>query len=288
MVAPEGSEYSPILTLKAAESLVRSLVGVAGVSLKADAKGVLREILIVPEPGVSDRRIGRDVLSALQARFGVTLDPGAITVAAPEAETDGGRVRETDWPVSSVSDEAPGKRRLAAVPERNGNVGGIARDGTAASGGVRVPKDARDVRMAAPEQGADAGFDVPRLELAQIEPVERGLRCRIAIVVGAERFDGVAEAPTGFTAEAELAARVTLDAMRSARTPREPLQFRGVQLLDLAGQPHVVVSLAVWTGNDFEALAGAEPVRTTVAEAAARAILGSLTIRMHAETPPGI
>ena len=35
MVAPEGREYASYLTLKAAEALVRSLVGVAGVSLRA-------------------------------------------------------------------------------------------------------------------------------------------------------------------------------------------------------------------------------------------------------------
>jgi hypothetical protein len=305
MVAPEGREYAPWLTLKAAESLVRSLVGVAGVSLKADANGVLREIVIVPEPGTSDRRLGRDVISALKARFGVSLHPEAITIAPPEAETDEQRAPRRDWPVSSIAPQGREAGALQRQANRNGSkalataiAAGLAGSGNAVAAPRGLSEPGSPGSAASPDPAtagshpeatdtrpaAQAG--VPRLEQAEMEPIDRGLRCRITIALGDERFQGVAESAAGFIAEAELAARVTLDALRSARTPPEPLQLQGASVIDIAGRPHVVVSLSVWNGNEFEPLAGAEPIRDSIAEAAARAVLGSMIAHMGGETRP--
>lgn len=295
MVAPERKGYAFHLTLEAAESLLRSLVGVAGVSVKSDADGVLRGIVIQPEPGVPAHRVGRDVLSALKARFGLNLDPDAITIIAPEAETEMQRPTDREWPDSSVT----GTTRDPDERKRNGNV--PATSESAVTSSAPDPAAGPSGLPASPEHRASdepGGRDAPRLgiiaghvgpvsllphlESAEVEALERGLRCRITVAVGDERFHGVAEATAGFTAEAELAARVTLDALRSARIPADPLQFQGVALLELAGRPHVAVSLGYWNGTEFEPLAGAEPVRQSVADAAARAVIGSLVAYLGA------
>ena len=296
MVAPEGREYAPYLTLQAAESLVRSLVGVAAVSLKADANGILREIEIVPEAGVSARRLGQDVVSALKARFGLSLHPEAITIAAPEAETDAERLLGPEWPVSSIASDLRDRGGPQDRPKRNGSTPLAGESDVSYSSHERVTGLAGGARegrthWAGPSvdpanAAMHGGNPAPRLERAEVEAVERGLRCRITVAVGDERFHGVAESAGGFSAEAELAARVTLDALRSARTPPEPLQYQGVSLIDMAGRPHVVVSLAVWTGNEFEPLAGAEPVRDTIADAAARAVVSSVIAHMGGEARP--
>lgn len=312
MVAPEGREYAPYLTLKAAEALVRSLVGVAGVSVKSDVDGALCEIVIIPEPGTSDRSVGRDVRSALKARFGLSIDPGTITIATPEADTEKQRPLDSvdpAWPGSSVSPQVRDGNGIPVGPNRNGDVPGASEsavkrhDPEPLAGPKPGSTQARDRQSAAaPESEAAARMDVPaepahtrvgdslsgpQLERVEMETLERGLRCRITIAAGDERFQGVAEAATGFTAEAELAARTTLDAMRSARMPREPVQLQGVSLIDLAGRPHVVVSLAVWKGDAFEPLAGAEPVGDSVAEAAARSVFGSLKVHMPGPASQG-
>jgi hypothetical protein len=285
MVAPEGRDYPPYVTLRAAEALVRSLVGVAGVSGRADADGVLSGLTVVPEPGISDRRIGRDVQSAIKARFGVSLDSGAITIAAPATETEVQRPLVPDWPVSSIPAAGRDREHRPDEPKRNGNENGAGR--SALSTPTAEPVSSPSSGLLGTHALEPGHRDpLPALESATVEPLERGLRCRITIGLGEERFHGVAEVPAGFTAEAELAARVTLDALRSARTPPEPLQFLGVSLIDLAGRPHVVVSLGLWKGNEFEPLAGAEPVRSSVADAAARAVLGSVQPYFRAAVRP--
>lgn len=295
MVAPERKGYALHLTLDAAESLLRSLVGVAGVSLKADANGVLRGVVIRPGPDVPAHRVSRDVLSALKARFGLSLDPDAITIIAPEADTEIQRPTGREWPDSSVT----GTARDPDERKRNGNVPATsesvvtssAPDPAAGSSGLPEQADHRAPDSPGgrtpPRLGVVAGHVgpvslLPQLESAEVDTLERGVRCRITVAVGDERFHGVAEATAGFTAEAELAARVTLDALRSARIPPDPLQFQGVALLDLAGRPHVAVSLGFWNGTEFEPLAGAEPLRQSVADAAARAVIGSLIAYMGA------
>ena len=285
MVAPEGRDYPPYVTLKAAEALVRSLVGVAGVSAQADSDGLLSGLVVIPEPGISDRHIGRDVQSAIKARFGVSLDPGAITIAAPATETEKQHPLVPDWPVSSVPADGRDRDNRPDEPKRNGNDSGSGRSALSSPTTEQVSSPSPGLA----ETGAlvpGHWSPLPALERATVEPLERGLRCRITIGLGDERFHGVAEAPAGFTAEAELAARVTLDALRSARTPPEPLQFLGVSLIDLAGRPHVAVSLALWKGNEFEPLAGAEPVRSSIADAAARAVLGSVLPYLRAAARP--
>jgi hypothetical protein len=295
MVAPERKGYAFRVTLEAAEALLRSLVGVADVSVEADDDGMLRRIVIRPAPGIAEHRVSRNVLSALKARFGIHLDPDAITIAGPEAETEEENPPAAGWPDSSVA----GLSRDVGERMRNGGV--PATSESTVTSGAPEPATVPSGLTGPPEQGtADetgqpsgprlriiAGHVgpvslLPRLVSAAVEPLERGHRCRITVAVGAERFEGVAESPAGIVSEAELAARVTLDALRSARIPPDPMQLQGVTLVDLGGRPHVAVSLGCWNGTEFEPVAGAAPVRHSVADAAAHAVIGSLIAYMGA------
>ncbi len=289
--------------------MLRSLVGVAGAFIVTDAEGVLRRILVQPESGASERRIARNVLSALKARYGVDLDASAISINAAPADNSGdpitlarmpgrttpairGMVRSAESPrviavrpprtdddvptlvrqenaptISPLAHARPAlvRRVAAALPSRASNA---------------VPLERIDVDAASVPVVLDQGSAMrPRLEQAELRRVAGTLRCRVVIATGNERYAGVADALNGQTTETDLAGRVTVDALRSARTPRDPIQFEGAALVDVAGRPHVVISLAVWSGHDFEAIASAEPMRGSPVEATARAVIAAISSR---------
>lgn len=304
-------------TLQDAEALVRSLVGVAGVRIVAGPDGAVREVVVVPESESLGRQVVRNVTSALMARFGLDLHPDAITIAADPADTE----HETGKPVAPAqnavgrlgpdrslpgrrSDSAPvrhdpasagrngaapnGKASLTRLPNgpapNGGN--GHGRNGTAhvepARNGVT-----RDAGAPGPDAPARTGARThaparPRLELAELVRSGSNCRCRVVVAAGAERFVGVGDGEDGRIADIELAGRVAVDALRAARTPRDPIQFEGAVLVDIAGRAHVVVSLSVWTGADFDTIAGAAPVDGSPAESAARAVIDSIVAHLIA------
>jgi hypothetical protein len=120
-----------------------------------------------------------------------------------------------------------------------------------------------------------------RLEATELLRLDRALRCRVVVALGNERFVGIADALEDRPSEIDLAARVTLDALRAARTPREPVHFEGAATATVAGRQLVVVALRIWSGTDFDAVAGAEPVSGSAAEAAARAVIRAVNARLH-------
>jgi hypothetical protein len=66
---------------------------------------------------------------------------------------------------------------------------------------------------------------------------------------------------------------VTTDALRAARVPAAPIQLEGAGMADVGGRKHVVVSLQIWTGQEFARAAGAAAVDASIEEATARAVL---------------
>lgn len=285
-------------SLEDAETLVGSLVGVAKVEVRAAADGTLGEIVVVPNPEASDHQVSRNVTSALMACFGYDLDPSAISITPPGADTSavasdgsaslaaepvaagnskrraGVPVRSNAGPVESGPDELSGDRISTA--SLNGEQASGADAANATSDTATVPPVSTQRRRFLPVEGAAR----PRLELAELQRTGNVLRCRVVIATASERFTGVADALETQAQDIDLAARVTVDALRAARTPRQPIQFEGASLIDVSGRAHVVVSLSLWTGHDFEPIAGAEPIYASPAEAAAQAVISSITARL--------
>ena len=120
-----------------------------------------------------------------------------------------------------------------------------------------------------------------RLESIEISSVERGLRCRVALSHAGETYTGVGDGPDRPADLTDLAARVTIDALRAARCPRQPMQLEGTATTVVAGQSHVVTAVAVWNGTDFDRVSGAQPVTGSPAEAAVLSVIRSVTERMQ-------
>lgn len=120
-----------------------------------------------------------------------------------------------------------------------------------------------------------------RLESVEISNVERGLRCRVALSLAGETYTGVGDGPDRPADLTDLAARVTIDALRAARCPRQPMQLEGTATTVVAGQSHVVTAVAIWNGTDFDRVSGAQPVAGSPAEAAALSVIRSVAERMQ-------
>lgn len=281
-------------TLKDAEALVRSLVGVAAVEIVTAPDGTLREIVVVPESRGTGRQVSRNVASALMAHFGVNLDPDAISIAAAPADT-GYRTDESGVPARQASGR-PGPGSDAPVhpeksPDSNGRAGAYTRSGTSNGNGKTGSHTngtaTTDADRPVQPNGAEAmphtgpgdrsiGPIRPRLELIELAKVGSNLRCRVVVTAGTERFVGVGDGEDARITDIELAGRVAVDALRAARTPRDPIQFDGAVLVDIAGQAHVATRLSLWTGADFKTIAGAAAVHGSPAESAARAVIDSV------------
>jgi hypothetical protein len=124
---------------------------------------------------------------------------------------------------------------------------------------------------------------VPNLEVAEVVAARGATFCRVVIEVDGERYTGVAEVPDqetgGDPATLQVVARITADALRSARVPREPTQFHGAVTVDVAGKPFVVAVLRCWNGRSFDDLSAVVAVTDSPEEAAARAVLRAAASR---------
>lgn len=288
-------------TLQDAEALVRSLVGVAAVRISAASDGTLNEVVVVPESDSMGRQVIRNVTSALMARFGFDLHPDSITLAAPAADTQRRNGHTDAGAPPSVAGPGMGRRApvrtrgngytplRATDPPRNGNApngaAGQSNNGTAdaetarnaEAGGTSTGANAAQVRTSARARPATVR---PRLELVELDSANGSSRCRVVVAAGSERFVGVGDGDDGRIADIELAGRVAVDALRAARTPRDPIQFEGAVLVDIAGRAHVAVSLSVWNGSHFDTIAGAAPVDGSPADSAAQAVIDSIVARL--------
>jgi hypothetical protein len=300
-------------TLQDAEALLRSLVGVAAVRIVCGPNGAMHEVVVVPESESPGRQVVRNVTSALMARFGVDLHPDAITIAAPAADTVDHRNADPQGraPIAHdrhgsngaaparERDQAPAKPARPAPDDVNGartNAGAAAGTGNGANGHASNGSTPREPARNGAARGPGAGHDEPaavtnlrtntsvrpRLELVDLVRAGSSCRCRVIVAAGAERFVGVGDGEDDRIADIELAGRVAVDALRAARTPRDPIQFEGAVLVDIAGRAHVAVSLSVWTGSEFDTIAGAAPIHGSPAESAARAVIDSVVAHLIA------
>jgi hypothetical protein len=164
-----------------------------------------------------------------------------------------------------------GVARSAAGNATNGN--GVKHNGSAHSSprtnGTRIEPDATSHVRASAAIGAC-------IDSVELQHIGASRRCRVVVAAAERHFIGVAETIDNHLSDMDLVGRASIDALRAARSIPDALKFEGATVTDVAGRPHVIVSIARGNGRDFDFIAGAEPIRANAAEAAARAVIGSL------------
>jgi hypothetical protein len=270
-----------------ADRLLRSLVGVADVRLVCDAAGILRIVHVLKADGVRDDQLVRNVVSGLKAGLGMRLPPASVRVhltsdAFPAA-------------ASEIANEATQQAAPAEVaPRLNGNGNGNGTHAAPANGASAgslngpstvVPPDAGfplkprpDVpRMTVRTEGRrtakqPAPGAAPQLERIELERAGAVLRCRVSLTCGGSRYSAIAEAPERTGADAELAASVTLDALRAGGFTVARLEGLGRTVV---GTQRYVVA-AVREPAARSTVAGAAPLGNCPVRAAAEAVLNTI------------
>lgn len=161
MTARERNEGRAV-PLESVERLVRSLVGVVDVCVTAGAGGRIERLVVTPEAGAPERQVVLNVTSGLLAGLGVSIDPGVLTLVAPEPpEVTGDDLASASSPPVSP---APAATAISPVPES----GARAADEPVVVP-VRLSPKAQQVEAAAPAQVQLATADHSAVSLASAE-----------------------------------------------------------------------------------------------------------------------
>jgi hypothetical protein len=365
---------APKQTAERVERLLRSLVGVADLRPAWNRSGCLCQVHILKEDDVQHHQLTRNVISALQAGFGIRLDPLNVSVyrdpslfaAAVErirsyatvdatvaagasvdvaangcaaaagtdvlAEVDipsvialsGKAEAPTEAAEPPVSHEAAGASAWAGIGAGSEAVGaGIGaglpailstvlfaseasgsgapyRNG-AATAGVSAPTllvapsngdghapyhngnghataavvargavAARDVQE--PVSATESAAGTMMLERLDVERHSGALRCHVVLLLGARRYSAIAEVPDGPAVEAELAATVTLDALRAGALTCARLD--GIGFTSIGDTTYLVAAIRDASGTAKRA--SAAPLAGSMARSAAYAVLSAV------------
>jgi hypothetical protein len=116
---------------------------------------------------------------------------------------------------------------------------------------------------------SDRELSLERIHLERHGPL---LRCRVTLILDTHRYSAIAEVPDSPTAEAELAARVTLDALRAGALTDAKLE--GVGFTTINDTTFVAASIRLARAN--VARAGTAPLLDSMAYAATLAVLNAV------------
>jgi hypothetical protein len=305
-VAPDGSIDSLTITPEPGSSerqvlqnVTSALLAGLGVDIPAsrmrigDAGAIIaatngRHPAVKPDPGPAAtqaapaRRDEQPVKQALPAprartRTSKHLVAEHVSAAEPAAAEGEEPQRQDDGSVRDHAGQAPPITDAASRFRRQARSSALARP--AGFSNVKTIPLVGAAALAAVDESMPEVTLRPRLEQLELHCPGNQLRCHVLLAVGPERFLAIAESFDTPGAAIELAARVTLDALRAARIPTAPIQFAGAAIAEIGTRPHVVVSVQIWTGQAFEPHAGAAAANHSFEEAAALAVLQAINSR---------
>jgi hypothetical protein len=279
------------------DRLIRSLVGVIDYALVWGDSRCIERIDILKDSGVEEYQLVRNVVSGLGAGCGVRLHRPTVRVHTDAAEFAVIREAAATAAAEHVAPEpmAGGALRSGVVSAeqpalRNGAPAGTDNGARAAVPTVsvdrirrapepveepdvlRLPVPVRPLIGSAPPEPASSGPGVLTLNRIELEPRGATLRCRVILGLGDRIYSAIAEVPATPTAEAEVAARVTLDALRAGELAGARLE--GVGFSTIAETTFVLASVRDIGG--VMPRAGAVALQDSMAHAACNAVLAAV------------
>jgi hypothetical protein len=205
---------------------------------------------------------------------------GSVAASTPTNGTPAAkpaRPSANSWPAqpgpakgtSSPNPVGNGSSRAAGAPGHGGAASKPAALGAGGNGGAssKPAAPAAASAHAPPAHGSDTS--TLRLERLAMDRQGVMLRCRVVLALDEHRYSAIAEAPAGGAAEVELAARVTLDALRAGALTCAHLE--GVGFSKISELTYVVAAIR-GSGSDTPRAAAA-PLIESAARAAAEAVL---------------
>jgi hypothetical protein len=263
------------------------------IHVSAEAAAFRAAVATLAELDAGFRAARAEQRAAAEAQAAVVAEPGA---EGPQNGNGDGPGGVTGQPRAPQPRQAPPGRALLFSPPPVPGPGGQAE-----SNGLRAtsrppapdrappaPASSRPAVVrgngtgAAAAAGSAAGATgALRLERLELENRGATVRCRVVLVLGDNVYSAIAEAPASPTAEAEVAARVTLDALQAGALVCARLDGLGFTGID--GVTWVVAAIRE-TGSTGQR-AGVAPLRDSIGRAAAEAVLAAVgpVTRTHQE-----
>jgi hypothetical protein len=317
-------------TAERVDRLLRSLIGVVDLRPAWDRSGRLGQVHILKDDQVQHHQLTRNVVSALQAGFGIRLDSLNVSIYAeaplfaaavaqirsypaaepdprtghaaanggPAAAVDAGAVSAVVAPTEAAEPAEPVVHDVSAAPQASApgavHENGVA-PGGAATAVLEAPSNGNGHARHANGNVQSAGASVKRatpstlhaeepvcatapaaesimLERLDVERHSGALRCHVVLSLGAHRYSAIAEVPDGPAVEAELAATVTLDALRAGALTCARLE--GVGFTSIGDTTYLVAAIRETTGTAKRA--SAAPLVGSMARSAALAVLSAV------------
>jgi hypothetical protein len=265
-----------IATEQNLDRVLSALVGVVDYAVVRTGRRVTG-LNILRDPAVEEHQLVRNVVSGLGAGCGLRLMRESVRVFVDRASFDAARA----VPVEAVTVPAvaaggnghsgcPEVRRVPALFRLSvpGPVRKVEREPLP----QREPVPASDRAEARPAAVALPPSGDLRPDRLELEHRGATIRCRVMLVLGARIYSAIAEVPASATAEAEVAARVTLDALRAGALVAS--QLDGVGITSIQGTTYVVAAVREPGGGVTRS--GAAPIVDSMARAASAAVLSAL------------
>jgi hypothetical protein len=279
------------------DRLVRSLVGVVDYGLVWADSDTIERLDILKDSAVEEYQLVRNVVSGLGAGCGVRLqrtsvrvfvDATAFAAVRDAAAVASGRADDTQEP--SVPKNTALLHDATGAPvsaQRNGH-NGESHSAVPAPRIIRTsrgpveraeepdvlrlpvpPRPVAESVVSAVTEPAPRALTINRIEL---EPRGATLRCRVVLGLGDRIYSAIAEVPSSPTAEAEITARVTLDALHAGALACARLE--GVGFSTIADTTFVLASVRDMGG--LAPRAGAVALQDSMAYAACSAVLAAV------------
>jgi hypothetical protein len=278
---------TPAVTITELEGSLQQIAGVRAVRIVASDDGRIEEVHVLGLPGKAPKQLVRDIESALQALYGISIDRRKISIAqigvadepAPEAPA-----AESEPVDTAAAPETP----LGAVP---------AASATAKSGGLG--RGLASLISADPHAGATATSH-PRRRYADVHPIgapapaEQRIRIlgvevdtdslttTVRVRLSAEDADatGSAVGPAGKATVLRLVGEATLKAVEKLEITSGCYAVEDCSIATLGGRGVSVCSIVTVTSEGEQVLSGSAVVRHTAESATARATLDALNRRL--------
>lgn len=284
------------MTARRIERLLRSLVGVSDLRLHWTAES-LRSVHILRDARVQPHQLIRNVVSGLQAGIGITILPtqvhvhenaGTLEAVVASAMNGNGNANGNGATAGGNPPHPAPQADAVAARESGGNGGAPAVANGSAPVRVTAVTAVERTRARAPARTPDAVLAAAELlrerrekadvhEALQLERIDlerRGamLRCRTVLGLNGRTYSAIAEVPDAPAAEAELAARVALDALRAGGLTEATLE--GVGFITISDINYCVAT--VRSPGATAPRAGAAAMIDSMAASATAAVLTAL------------
>ncbi len=233
------------------EGLLARIRGIEAVEVRPDSKGRIEAIELEIGPRVAEKRVLRDVESALMSALGLEIDHRAVTIR---------RV-----PPSGGERRSPANGRSA--PPR-----GDSEPGKSLS--------ARFMQSSDPSAG--------RILLESVETQTDGeLSCEVtvALTVDGERVERRAREAESRRGRMRAAARATVDAIAAALGKAAAVELEGAEEFSVCEDDGVLVLVKTRRGRTRNEYYGAALIEEDEADAAARAVLDAMNRFLEAREP---